>query len=55
MVHGGYRRKADTWRYEIMNDDPIRVSKTITLGTYDRRQQRIYQYNICAIIKVIKF
>ena len=46
MVHGGYRRKADTWRYEMKNDDLIRVSKTITLVTYVRRQQRNYLAHI---------
>ena len=46
MVHGGYRQKADTWRYELTNDDLIRLSKTITMETYVRRQQRNYLAHI---------
>ena len=46
MVKGGYRRKTDTWRYLLSNDDLLRLGKTIDLTTYVRRQQRNYLAHI---------
>ena len=42
MTKGGFRRKSDSWSYVLLNEDLLRMSKTMTLKAYVDKQQRNY-------------
>ena len=42
MIKGGYRRKQNTWSFEITNQDLLRIGNTEDISDFIARQQRNY-------------
>ena len=46
MVKGGYRRKQNTWSFEITNQDLLRIGNTEDISDFIARQQRNYAAHV---------
>ena len=46
MIKGGYRRRENSWSYQLTNEDLLRISKTPPLKIYIRKQQLKYVAHI---------
>ena len=42
MIKGGYKRRENSWSYQLTNEDLLRISKTPSLKIYIRKQQLKY-------------
>ena len=46
MIKGGYRRKQNTWSFEITNQDLLRIGNTEDISDFIARQQRNYAAHV---------
>ena len=60
MTKGGYKRKENSWSFLLTNNDLIRISNTISLEDFIKKQQRNYvghiiRKNNTSIVKRLMF